>query len=478
VEAWLESETGVEHYVRIGQPGLMSNLANEARLLSQLRHSALDHLVYVEVDGELRAVAAVNERLRASAVDALSRLEQQGVQCEIMTGDRAERARQLLERTRRSAVPHPPGLQPQLPTLNQLPVQGGLSPEEKATRVSELVAAGHRVGFVGDGINDAPAMQEASLGIALASGAGVTTAGANVVLHGGDLRALAWAVALARRVRGAIRSNLMFAAAYNSVGMGLAAAGLLHPVASALLMVVSSFTVSWRALRSIEVGEDCCVVSRPMGPTQLASQTALARSRSQLVSAWLVVAQAPFLVYLGHTRGVAAGIIWAALTGLGLVVARYRARDADWARWGRMTIAMLGLGNWGMLLGWWADAGLGPIKGSPLCCVASGFSLWGFCQMPWMNLGMLALGLPPMLVGPSARVPGLNRFALGALSAVGMIWGMSFGDYVAMKWLAPLTSERVFVCWLGMTAGMLAGMLLACEFGRALALARTNGSRK
>jgi hypothetical protein len=135
------------------------------------------------------------------------------------------------------------------------------------------------------------------------------------------------------------------------------------------------------------------------------------------------------------------------------------------------------LGNWGMLLGWWADAGFAPIKGCPLCCVGSGFSLWACCRVPWMNLGMLALGLPPMLVGSSTRASGLSRFALGTLAAVGMVWGMSFGNYVAMKWLAPLTSEWVFVSWLGMTAGMLAGMFLGCEFGRALSLARA-GWRK
>ena len=91
--------------------------------------------------------------------------------------------------------------------------------------------------------------------------------------------------------------------------------------------------------------------------------------------------------------------------------------------------------------------------------------------MPWMNLGMLLFGLPPMLIGREARVPGLSWLALGVLSAIGMVWGMSFGDYVAMKWLGPLTSERVLVSSFGMTVGMLGGMFLACEFGRALSLA-------
>ena len=136
-----------------------------------------------------------------------------------------------------------------------------------------------------------------------------------------------------------------------------------------------------------------------------------------------------------------------------------------------MTIAMFGLGNWGMLLGWWADAGFRPIESVSACCAAAGFSLWSFCQMPWMNLGMLALGLPPMLIGPSDRPRGLNRLAHGALAAAGMVWGMSYGHHVALKWLAPLTSEQVLVSWLGMVVGMMVGMFLACEFGRALSLA-------
>jgi cation transport ATPase len=79
------------------------------------------------------------------------------------------------------------------------------------------------------------------------------------VLYGGDLRTVAWALTLCRRVRSSIRSNLLFAACYNAFGIGLAAAGMLHPVVAVLLMVTSSAIVSWRTARSAQHEEICCV---------------------------------------------------------------------------------------------------------------------------------------------------------------------------------------------------------------------------
>ncbi|MCX6905372.1 MAG: HAD-IC family P-type ATPase, partial [Verrucomicrobia bacterium] len=97
VEAWIESDQGAEHFLRIGQREMMSERTTEEDLLGRLRHAPHDHLVYVEVDGRLRAIAAVRERLRDSAAEAMGLLEDQGIACAVMTGDRPERARELLE---------------------------------------------------------------------------------------------------------------------------------------------------------------------------------------------------------------------------------------------------------------------------------------------------------------------------------------------------------------------------------------------
>jgi heavy metal translocating P-type ATPase len=448
VEAWLESPGGGESYLRIGQRELLSDLGGEPELLASLRRGPGDPLVYVEVDGRLRAIAAVRERLRDSATDAIAALQPLGVESAVMTGDQPERAAALV------------GWQD---------VAGRLTPQDKARRVEVMAEAGRRVAFIGDGVNDAPAINAASVGIALAHGAGVTTAGADAVLYGGDLRTVPWAVALARHVSRSIRSNLVFAACYNVAGIALAAGGLLHPVASALLMVISSFTVSWRALRSTESGDICCTL--PEG-SQSAAETH--RSKWQWFYAVMVVAQIPFLIYLGRLGTTAAVGLSAVMLVLGTGIALFRTRNAELFRFAQMTFAMLGPCNWGMILGWWADAGFrSAVMGCP-SCHAAGFSLFGFVQMPWMNAGMLLLGLPPMVLDPASLKRGLNRLGLAVLSAVGMVWGMGFGDFAAARLLGPFVPNLFLLSFAGMTVGMLAGMFLCCELGRSLSLAWRN----
>lgn len=441
VEAWLDGE----NYLRIGQRELMSDLGGETELLASLRRGPGDPLVYVEVDGKLRAIAAVRERVRDSAAEAIAALRQLGVESAVMTGDRPERAAQLLA---------------------QQHIEGHLTPQDKADRAEMMTRAGHRVAFVGDGVNDAPAINAASVGVALAHGAGVTTASAEAVLYGGDLRVVPWAVELARHVSNSIRSNLMFAAFYNVAGIALAASGLLHPVASALLMVVSSFTVSWRALRSTESGEVCCTLPAAREPA-----AEVYRSRLQWLYAALVVAQIPFLIYLGQLSAFAAIGLSVGMLALGAFITRFRTRNAEVFRFAQMTFAMLGPCNWGMILGWWADAGFGPaVMGCPSCHAAN-FSLLGFAHMPWMNLGMLLLGVPPMVFDPTNLKRGLNRLSFAALSSVGMVWGMSFGDFVFMKLFGSIVPNIFLLSLAGMTVGMLLGMFLCCELGRAIGLA-------
>jgi heavy metal translocating P-type ATPase len=175
-------------------------------------------------DGALAATITLRERLRGSARGVISELEAMGISCAVLTGDRVE-----------SAAAH--GL---------ANVHAGLSPVEKAERLRAL--AGDRPAlFVGDGVNDAPVLAEAHASLSIAEGSGV----ARDVAMGDvrDLRGIPFALARCQAAVRAIRRNLLFAAAYNFAGISLAAAGILHPVAAALLMLVSSFTVSWSALR-------------------------------------------------------------------------------------------------------------------------------------------------------------------------------------------------------------------------------------
>jgi Cu+-exporting ATPase len=210
IEAWMELGDGRELHLHVGQSDFVGDTQGETRLLTQLRNQPGDHLVYVAIDGKLTAICAVRERLRNSAIETVARLQQLGVATSVLTGDRPERAAGL--------------------GLTQ--AEGGLTPEDKSQRVAHLRAAGETVVFVGDGVNDAPALRAANLGIALDHGAGLATANADAVLYGGDLTVLPWAIQLARHVRQGIRANLIFAATYNLIGIALAATGLLHPVAA------------------------------------------------------------------------------------------------------------------------------------------------------------------------------------------------------------------------------------------------------
>lgn len=189
--------------------------------------------VWVAVDGGSAARVVLAERWRAGAAEALAELRELGVDVEILTGDPA---------------PAVDGV----PWTATTPVRAGLDPAAKAARVAELSAAGRVTLFAGDGVNDAAALAAASCGLALRGGSDLARAAAMAVCAGEDLRRLPEAIRVARRVRAGVRANLRFAAGYNAAGMALAAAGALHPVAAALLMVGSSVWVGARAMRSAE----------------------------------------------------------------------------------------------------------------------------------------------------------------------------------------------------------------------------------
>jgi heavy metal translocating P-type ATPase len=219
---------GRELRLRIGELEWMGAAAGAAaRELETRLGGARGKRVWLEVDGALEGVFLLREHVRPEAAGLAAELERMGIRTEVLTGDPA-------------APAHFAGM----------PVRAGLSAGEKEAFVRGWVDAGETVLVVGDGLNDSAAMAAASASLAIEGGAGLATGTATAVVPPGRLRELPGAVRLGRAIRRGVRSNLVFAACYNFIGMALAASGNLHPVAAALLMLVSSLIVSVRALRS------------------------------------------------------------------------------------------------------------------------------------------------------------------------------------------------------------------------------------
>jgi Cu+-exporting ATPase len=229
------------HEVALGNRRFLATLgiaADEAadRLESLARQGK--SALLVAIDGKLAGLVAVADPIKQNAAAALRELGNRGIEVIMATGD----ARQTAE-----AVARELGIER---------VYAGVLPEEKSRLVSELKVKGRKVAFAGDGINDAPALAAADVGIAMGTGADVAIESAGLTLPKGDLMAIVRARALAEATLTNIKQNLVFAFGYNALGVPIAA-GILYPVfgvllspmLAALAMSLSSVSVVANALR-------------------------------------------------------------------------------------------------------------------------------------------------------------------------------------------------------------------------------------
>jgi len=195
-------------------------------------------VVYIAVTGKLLGLIAVQDTLRAEALETIQKLTGMGLQIKIYTGDQLGTA---------LAIGAELGIDPKN-------IQAGLLPQEKAEAIAHLQAQGHKVGMVGDGINDAAALAQAEVGIALQVGTEVAVETAGLVLMHDRLTDVAQAIYLSRATFQKIRQNLFWAFAYNTLAIPLAAGFLLpwgislNPSAAGALMAFSSLSVVTNSL--------------------------------------------------------------------------------------------------------------------------------------------------------------------------------------------------------------------------------------
>ena len=230
-EAWLGHTTGQSTGESTGEIG---EFAARTETLRGEGHT----VVFVSVDGHMAGLIAVSDPIKDGTQDAIRQLNADGIRIVVASGDHRLTAEAVGRR------------------LGIVEVRAEVMPERKGDIVRDLQAQGRTVAMAGDGINDAPALAQADVGIAMGTGTDVAMESAAVTLVGGDLRGIVRARRLSQASMRNIRQNLFFAFAYNSLGIPLAAGVLfpffgllLSPIVAGAAMSLSSLSVISNALR-------------------------------------------------------------------------------------------------------------------------------------------------------------------------------------------------------------------------------------
>ena len=224
------------HLVALGNKHMMGELGVETDVASAQADAEMQDghtVMFVAVDGRLAGLVGVADPIKASSAEALKMLQDDGVKIVVLTGD---------NRITAHAVARKLGIDE---------VEAEVLPDQKASVVKRLQSQGQIVAMAGDGINDAPALAQAQVGIAMGTGTDVAMESAGVTLVKGDLRGIAKARRLSRATMRNIRQNLFFAFFYNALGVPLAA-GVLYPIFGLLLSpIIASAAMSFSSVSVI-----------------------------------------------------------------------------------------------------------------------------------------------------------------------------------------------------------------------------------
>ena len=208
--------------------GYMNETIEKAVLAEEERGASVSLLA---VGGEIRALWAVEDEVRPEVPEVIKTLQNRGIEVWMLTGDNRRTAQYIADKV---GITH---------------VMAEVLPQDKAGKIDELRKSGKVVGMVGDGINDAPALTLADIGFAIGNGTDIAVEAADIVLVRNDLNTLVQAVTLSRKTMTNIRQNLFWALIFNSLGIPLAAIGMLTPIVAGTAMAFSSVTVVTNALR-------------------------------------------------------------------------------------------------------------------------------------------------------------------------------------------------------------------------------------